>query len=79
MDIQNAYAQAGITSSIIFVGGVAYKIYRMLNHKRVRCTCCGKKLEASLDIEETTPPNHSKPEVFIDNPIHKEIVSPNGS
>lgn len=31
-------------------------IVGIVNHKRIRSNCCGKKLEASLDIEGTTPP-----------------------
>jgi hypothetical protein len=34
---------------------VAGAIYTAVNHKRVRSRCCGKVLEASLDIENTTP------------------------
>jgi hypothetical protein len=26
-----------------------------INHKRIRSSCCGKKLEVSMDIENTTP------------------------
>ena len=34
---------------------VAGAIYTAVNHKRVRSRCCGTVLEASLDIENTTP------------------------
>jgi len=27
-----------------------------LNHTKIRSVCCGRKLEASLDIEKTSPP-----------------------
>jgi len=30
-------------------------IYTALNHKRLRSRCCGKDLDASIDIENTTP------------------------
>ena len=26
-----------------------------INHKRIRSSCCGKKVEVSMDIENTTP------------------------
>ena len=48
------------TSVIAYVGfltGVSATIYAALNHKRVRSNCCGTKIEASLDVEDTTPPN----------------------
>jgi hypothetical protein len=38
----------GIAS--IVISGLTY-----LNHKRVRSVCCGRKMEASLDVENTTP------------------------
>lgn len=31
-------------------------VIAIINHKRIRSTCCGTKLETSLDIESTTPP-----------------------
>tara|TARA_R110000822_G_C15162312_1_gene478403 strand:- start:379 stop:594 length:216 start_codon:yes stop_codon:yes gene_type:complete len=69
MDITNAYTQAGITSSILFLGGLGYKIYLVINHKRCRSSCCGRQIEASFDVEETTPPRHDRPEIFIQNPL----------
>jgi hypothetical protein len=50
-------AIVSITISI-FTGIVA-----TLNHKRVRSNCCGHKLESSIDIESTTPPNIKIPEI----------------
>ena len=41
-----------IIGLIISIGGT---VLAMVNHKRIRSTCCGKKLETSLDIEDTTP------------------------
>jgi hypothetical protein len=34
---------------------VAGTIYAAINHKRVRSKCCGRVLEASLDVDSTTP------------------------
>jgi hypothetical protein len=44
---------AGLASIAIHV---AEKLLMVVNHKRVRSRCCGKQLDSSLDIEETTPP-----------------------
>lgn len=30
-------------------------IYTAINHKRLRSRCCGKDIDASIDIENTTP------------------------
>ena len=53
MDINSIFANAGGTAGIIAVIGI---IYKGVNHRRCRSGCCGKKLEMSIDVEETTPP-----------------------
>jgi hypothetical protein len=60
---QSILIQAGAsatTISIIFILGY---IYKTVNHRRVRSRCCGHDLDASLDIEETTPKTDLKPSV----------------
>jgi hypothetical protein len=37
----------------IAVGG---SILAIVNHKRLRSSCCGKSIVMSLDVESTTPP-----------------------
>jgi len=37
----------------------------VINHKRIRSSCCGKEASVSLDIEATTPPiQKSEPLVY---------------
>jgi hypothetical protein len=31
-------------------------VFAAVNHRRVRSNCCGRLLEASIDVEATTPP-----------------------
>jgi len=52
MDATQFGSYAGIASSIILVIGM---IYGAVNHKQIRSKCCGKQLEASLDIGPTDP------------------------
>tara|TARA_R110000868_G_scaffold334803_1_gene595490 strand:+ start:2241 stop:2426 length:186 start_codon:yes stop_codon:yes gene_type:complete len=40
----------------IIVSGITTAI-GIINHRRIRSSCCGKSLDASLDIESTTPPS----------------------
>jgi hypothetical protein len=47
-----------IVALVVSVGGTLIGI---INHKRVKSTCCGKTLEASIDINQTTPPPISAP------------------
>jgi len=38
-----------------FILGVSGTLYAGINHRRIRSSCCGKKIEASLDVDTTTP------------------------
>lgn len=51
----DSFASGGIGASIIVALGVIYKIYNTINHHRVVSNCCGKKIEVSFDVDETTP------------------------
>jgi hypothetical protein len=48
--------QNGILSIVALVVSVGGSILALVNHKRVRSSCCGKVLDVSLDVENTTPP-----------------------
>lgn len=41
-----------IIALVISVGGI---VMGVINHKRIRSNCFGRKLEISLDIESTSP------------------------
>ena len=47
-----------IASYVAIAVSTATAIYGIVNHKRIRSNCFGKKLEVSLDIEATTPPKN---------------------
>jgi hypothetical protein len=40
----------GIFGFLVSMGGA---IYAAINHKKVRCTCCGKNLDMSVDVDST--------------------------
>lgn len=48
------------TTTVISFCGFAISILSIvigaINHKRIRSNCCGKSVDASIDIESTTPP-----------------------
>lgn len=48
---------SGIIAIVGLVLSVGMAIVGAINHKRIRSSCCGKEAEASLDIEQTTPPS----------------------
>jgi len=68
----NQLTTAGLTATFTAIVGIAYKIYMVVNHKRIRSNCCGKKLEASIDIDNTTPTDvvlNIPAQNFVNNPI----------
>ena len=68
----NQLTTSGLTATFTVIVGIAYKIYMVVNHKRIRSSCCGKKLEASIDIDNTTPPEVVVPvDNFVNNPLNK--------
>ena len=64
----DSYASGGIGASAVIALGVAYRIYLVVNHHRVRSNCCGKQMVVSVDVEETTPP------LKIKAPEEKDVV-----
>jgi len=61
----NQYISGGIGASIIVALIVLKQVYNTINHHRVRSNCCGAKLEASFDVDETTPKDADKSEKAI--------------
>jgi len=53
MDNQNSGEVMSIVALVISAGGI---LLGVINHRRIRSNCCGKRGEASLDIDTTTPP-----------------------
>jgi len=49
----NDAAIMSIVSLVVAVGGATLAV---INHKRIRSTCCGRVFSASVDVEDTTPP-----------------------
>ena len=47
----------GLVALVISVGST---LLVAINHKRIRSKCCGRSIEASFDIENTSP-NAPKP------------------
>jgi hypothetical protein len=47
----------GIFAILFSIGGV---IYTAVNHKRFRLKCCGKDLDVSVDVEDTSPSAQTK-------------------
>ena len=72
MDVNAALQQGGVSAGIVIALGVIYKLYLTINHHRVRGKCCGKAWDASIDIDETTPPPTAP---VVVNPLRQTDLS----
>jgi hypothetical protein len=50
----NTFNSVGGSLGIV---SIIVSILTYFNHRRFRSNCCGKKLEASIDVDQTTPPS----------------------
>jgi len=68
MDTNMALLSSGTGGTLLMV--LLY-LYKTLNHRRCRSKCCGRDLDMSLDIEETTPPIRPPPQdrFEVRNPV----------
>jgi hypothetical protein len=56
---------SSVASYVSVVISLMAVILGIINHKRIRSSCCGKEASVSLDIEATTPPTQkSEPLVY---------------
>jgi len=63
-----------ITSYVAIAISCATAIIGVINHKRLRSVCCNKKVEVSLDIEDTTPPKKLELKFPTDKSSTDEVV-----
>jgi len=61
----NSLASGGVGAGIIVGLGILYKIYQAINHHRIKSTCMGKEITASIDIDETTPKKNTETSIDV--------------
>jgi hypothetical protein len=75
---QSLLIQAGASATTISIILILYKIYQAVNHHRLRSQCCGYKLDASIDVEETTPKEKAGNEIVTVKPLEiNGTIKPN--
>lgn len=57
--------EANITAYVAIAISLMTTIVGIVNHKRLRSVCCNKKLEVSIDIEATTPPDKTQSDAVM--------------
>jgi hypothetical protein len=70
INVHNRMDQSSIMATIAIIVSVGGTVIAAVNHRRVRSSCCGRKLEASIDIENTTPQNSA---LHVDAPGKGEL------
>lgn len=45
-----------VISYVAVITSIASIVLGIINHKRIRSSCCGRDVTTSIDIESTTPP-----------------------
>jgi hypothetical protein len=53
--------QGSILGIIALIFSFIGSVVTIINHKRIRSSCCGKEISTSLDIENTSPPKITIP------------------
>lgn len=48
--------ESNVISYVAIATSVLTAVIAAINHKRIRSSCFGSKMEVSIDIEDTTPP-----------------------
>lgn len=49
----DSFQSGSVGAGVVIALGVIYKVYQAINHKHIRSRCCGREIDASLDIDET--------------------------
>lgn len=66
MDTNTALLSTGTGGTILTI---LYFFYKTFNHRRCRSSCCGRNIDMSLDIENTTPPDRKQDHFEVKNPV----------
>jgi hypothetical protein len=75
---QSTLQTGGISAGLVVACAVLYKIYTAVNHHKIRARCCGKVLDASLDIDttDTDSPDPRTPKTTLAPRALAKIVVP---
>ena len=75
----NTGGALGIFAFLMSSAGI---VYTAINHKRLRCKCCGKNMDVSVDVEPTTPVKTEEDEEADDerpaSPQHRVVKNSRG-
>jgi hypothetical protein len=67
----------GILGIFAFLTSAAGLIYTAINHKRIRCRCCGRDLDMSVDVDTTDKPKPKPSQTLPETASAIEILPRN--
>jgi len=70
---------SGALGIIGFLISAAGAIYAAINHKRVRCRCCGKDMDVSVDIDSTQEEKKKEKEAEVAEEDEEDDAPPRRS
>ena len=71
MDDTDLLKMAGVSTSGLAIILIVYRVLKSVKGKRLVSSCCGKKIEVGIDVEEMTPKA-----IVIDNPVVASVAKP---
>lgn len=74
--MDNISSGAAGAGSILALG-IIYRIYKAINHHKVKSTCMGKEFSASIDIDETQTTPKKDITIKVDEPSDRARNSTN--
>lgn len=66
MDDLDMIKTAGVSTTGVAVLLLVYRLFKSIQGKRLVSSCCGRKLEVGLAVEQMTPKD-----IVIHNPLHQ--------
>ena len=69
----NTSGALGILAFLVSAGGL---VYTAINHKRIKCRCCGKDMDVSVDVDPTESAPKPEEEPIPIKGVRRQIRPP---
>lgn len=73
MDDPTMLASAGLSTTGVALLLIAYRVLKSVKGKKLVSSCCGRKLEMGVDVQDMTPAPAEHEAITIRNPMKTEV------
>ena len=73
MDDPTMLASAGLSTTGVALLLIAYRVLKSVKGKKLVSSCCGRKLEMGVDVQNMTPAAADHEAITIRNPMKTEV------